>query len=69
MRVSSETEKREWMEKLKERATGSLANRRRPPPGEKVIKQCMDVSAHPYVDDSPIEKHVNHSGIFACRLL
>ena len=29
MRVSSESEKKEWMEMLKERATGSLANRRR----------------------------------------
>ena len=29
MRVSSEAEKDEWMEKLKERATGSLANRRK----------------------------------------
>ena len=29
MRVSSKAEKNEWMEKLKERATGSLANRRK----------------------------------------
>ena len=29
MRVSSEAEKEEWMEKLKERATGSLTNRRK----------------------------------------
>lgn len=29
MRVSSESEKKEWMERLKERATGSLANRRK----------------------------------------
>ena len=29
MRVSSESEKKEWMETLKERATGSLANRRK----------------------------------------
>ena len=29
MRVSSESEKKEWMEKLKERATGSLTNRRK----------------------------------------
>ena len=29
MRVSSEAEKEEWMEKLKERATGSLADRRK----------------------------------------
>ena len=29
MRVSSESEKKEWMETLEERATGSLANRRK----------------------------------------
>ena len=29
MRVSSESEKEEWVKKLKERATGSLTNKRR----------------------------------------